>query len=133
MGREMCFLIRIEMTLTVDGYVRILSYHLYPFIFIVHSDGLGYFENEIATLQASRVPIERPQKHFSDFILIDYLNPPKLVFLGICVMPCNLLFRRNLHPVPGLWIVALLCRIHRMNYLQDTFTHYSSPCYAVLR
>lgn len=40
-------LIRLVTTVTHDGYVRILSYQLQPFMSMVHSDGLGQFQDNV--------------------------------------------------------------------------------------
>ncbi|GFV57448.1 transposable element Tcb2 transposase [Trichonephila clavipes] len=47
--RDMGPLIRLDTTLTSDRYVSILSDHLHPFMFVVHSDGLGEFSRTIRT------------------------------------------------------------------------------------
>ncbi|GBO46250.1 hypothetical protein AVEN_158495-1 [Araneus ventricosus] len=52
--RDMGPLIRLETTLTGGMYLSILSYHLYSFVSIVHSDRLGQFQQDNATLHASR-------------------------------------------------------------------------------
>ncbi|GFT95333.1 transposable element Tcb2 transposase [Trichonephila clavipes] len=48
--RDMRPLTRVDTTLTGDGYVCILFDHLRPFMYIVHSDGLGEFQQDTATL-----------------------------------------------------------------------------------
>ncbi|GFW69014.1 transposable element Tcb2 transposase [Trichonephila clavipes] len=48
--RDMGPLIRLDTTLTGDRYVSFLSDHLHPFMSIVHSDGLGEFQQDNATL-----------------------------------------------------------------------------------
>ncbi|GBM35740.1 hypothetical protein AVEN_108943-1 [Araneus ventricosus] len=60
-------LIRLETTLTNDRYLNILSDHLYTFMPIVHSDGLGQFQQDNATPHASRLATKWPQEHSSDF------------------------------------------------------------------
>ncbi|GBN61779.1 hypothetical protein AVEN_85523-1, partial [Araneus ventricosus] len=42
-------LIRLETTLTGGRYLSILSDHLHSFMSIVHSDGLGQFQQDNAT------------------------------------------------------------------------------------
>ncbi|GFX39627.1 transposable element Tcb2 transposase [Trichonephila clavipes] len=52
-------LIRLDTTLTDDRYVDILSDQLHPFMSIVHSDGLGEFQQDNATPPpASRIATE---------------------------------------------------------------------------
>ncbi|GBN20775.1 hypothetical protein AVEN_109182-1 [Araneus ventricosus] len=68
-------LIRLETTLTGDRYLRILSDHLYTFMSIVHSDGLGQFQRDNATSHASRVATKWLQEHSSDFRHFHW--PPK--------------------------------------------------------
>ncbi|GBO03752.1 hypothetical protein AVEN_45832-1 [Araneus ventricosus] len=65
--REMAPLIRLETTLTGSRYLRILSDHLHSFKAIVHSDGLRQFQQDNATLHASRVATKWLQEHSSDF------------------------------------------------------------------
>ncbi|GBM23116.1 hypothetical protein AVEN_150531-1 [Araneus ventricosus] len=65
--RDMGPLIRLETTLTGDRYSSILSDHLHSFISIVHSDGLGQFQQDNATPHASRVATKWLQEHSSDF------------------------------------------------------------------
>ncbi|GFV01088.1 transposable element Tcb2 transposase [Trichonephila clavipes] len=59
-------LIRLETTLTGGRYVSILSDHLHPFMCIVHSDGLGEFQQDNATPHTSRIATEGLQKHSSE-------------------------------------------------------------------
>ncbi|GBM08381.1 hypothetical protein AVEN_108377-1 [Araneus ventricosus] len=73
--RDMGHLIGLETTLTGDRYLNILSDHLHSFMSIVHSDGLGQFQKDNATLQASRVATKWLQEHCSDFRHFHY--PPK--------------------------------------------------------
>jgi hypothetical protein len=47
-------------------------------------------------------------------------------------MPCNMLFRRDLHPLILLGIYVQPCRMHGVNSLQHYFRHYLSPCQAML-
>ncbi|GFY34013.1 transposable element Tcb2 transposase [Trichonephila clavipes] len=56
--RDMGLLIRLDTTLTGESYVSILSDHLHPLMFIVHSDGLGGFQQDNAIPQASRIASE---------------------------------------------------------------------------
>uniref|UniRef100_A0A2L2Z4L5 Transposable element Tc1 transposase n=1 Tax=Parasteatoda tepidariorum TaxID=114398 RepID=A0A2L2Z4L5_PARTP len=51
-------LIRLDKSLTGDGYVRILFDHLHPFMSIVHSDGLGQFQQDNSTPHTSRIATE---------------------------------------------------------------------------
>ncbi|GBN70987.1 hypothetical protein AVEN_196764-1 [Araneus ventricosus] len=73
--RDIGPLIRLEMTLTGDRYLSILSDHLYSFMPIVHSNGLGQFQQDNATLHASRVATKWLQEHSSDFR--HFYWPPK--------------------------------------------------------
>ncbi|GBM04225.1 hypothetical protein AVEN_41038-1 [Araneus ventricosus] len=50
-----------------DGCVRNLSYHLHPFMSIVHSDEFGQFQQDSATPHTSRVATKWLQEHSSDF------------------------------------------------------------------
>ncbi|GBN59124.1 hypothetical protein AVEN_213396-1 [Araneus ventricosus] len=65
--RDMGPLIRLETTLTGGRYLSILPDHLHSSIFIVHSDGLGQFQQDNATPHASRVATKWFQEHSSDF------------------------------------------------------------------
>ncbi|GFW39211.1 uncharacterized protein TNCV_1832001 [Trichonephila clavipes] len=56
--RDMGSLIRLDTTLTGDRYVSFLSDHLPPFMSIVHSDGLGEFQQDSATPHTSRIATE---------------------------------------------------------------------------
>ncbi|GBL78678.1 hypothetical protein AVEN_65249-1 [Araneus ventricosus] len=56
-------------------YLSILSDHLYSFMSIVHSDRLGQFQQDNATLHASRVATKWHQEHSSDFRHFHW--PPK--------------------------------------------------------
>ncbi|GBO16482.1 hypothetical protein AVEN_260726-1 [Araneus ventricosus] len=51
--RDMGPLISLETTLTGERYFSILSDHLHSFMSIVHSDGLGQFQQDNATPHAS--------------------------------------------------------------------------------
>ncbi|GFX10571.1 transposable element Tcb2 transposase [Trichonephila clavipes] len=73
--RDMGPLIHLDTTLTGDRYVSILSDHLHPFIFIVHSDGLGEFQQNNETPHTSRIATEWLQKYFSEFRHFHW--PPK--------------------------------------------------------
>ncbi|GFY05774.1 uncharacterized protein TNCV_4404411 [Trichonephila clavipes] len=44
--RDMEYLIHLDTILTGDRYVSIPSEHLHPFMSIVHSDGLGEFQQD---------------------------------------------------------------------------------------
>ncbi|GFX34850.1 transposable element Tcb2 transposase [Trichonephila clavipes] len=65
--RDMGPLIRLDMTLTSDSYASILSDHLPSFIPILHSDGLGEFQQDNATPHTSRIATEWLKKHSSKF------------------------------------------------------------------
>ncbi|GBM20244.1 hypothetical protein AVEN_216662-1 [Araneus ventricosus] len=65
--RDMGPLIRLKTTLTGDRYLSILPDHLHSFMSIVHSDGLGQFQQDNATPHASRVATRWLQEHSSDF------------------------------------------------------------------
>ncbi|GBM26931.1 hypothetical protein AVEN_196878-1 [Araneus ventricosus] len=67
-------LIRLETTLTGDRYLSILPDNLYSFMPIVHSDGLGQFQQDNATPH-SRVATKWLQEHSSDFR--PFYRPPK--------------------------------------------------------
>ncbi|GBM33188.1 hypothetical protein AVEN_251606-1 [Araneus ventricosus] len=73
--RDMGPLIRLETTLTGDRYLSILPDHLHSFMSIVHSDGLGQFQQDNATPHASRVATKWLQEHSSDFRHFHW--PPK--------------------------------------------------------
>ncbi|GBM01888.1 hypothetical protein AVEN_219005-1 [Araneus ventricosus] len=60
-------LIRLETTLTGDMYLSILPDYLHSFMSIVHSDGLGQFQQDNATPHAARVAIKWLQEHCFDF------------------------------------------------------------------
>ncbi|GBM27644.1 hypothetical protein AVEN_49950-1 [Araneus ventricosus] len=65
--RDMGPLIRLETTLTGDRYLSTLSDHLHSFMSIVHSDGLGQFQQDSATPHALTVATNWLQEHSSDF------------------------------------------------------------------
>ncbi|GBM66565.1 hypothetical protein AVEN_251980-1 [Araneus ventricosus] len=73
--RDMGPLIRLETTLTGDRCLSILSDHLHSFMSIVHSDGLGQFQQDNAIPHASRVATKWLQEHSSDFRHFHW--PPK--------------------------------------------------------
>ncbi|GBM27353.1 hypothetical protein AVEN_120942-1 [Araneus ventricosus] len=50
-----------------DRYLSILPDHLHSFVSIVHSDGLGQFQEDNATPHASRVATKWLREHSSDF------------------------------------------------------------------
>ncbi|GFX91051.1 transposable element tcb2 transposase [Trichonephila clavipes] len=60
-------LIRLDTTLTGDRYTSILSDHLHPFMSIVHSDGLGEFQQDNAIPHTSRNATYWLQEHSSEF------------------------------------------------------------------
>ncbi|GBM38139.1 hypothetical protein AVEN_1530-1 [Araneus ventricosus] len=68
-------LIRLETTLTGDRYLSNLHDHLHSFMSIVHSDGLGQFQQDNATPHASRIATKWLQEHSSDFRHFHW--PPK--------------------------------------------------------
>ncbi|GBN83734.1 putative ubiquitin carboxyl-terminal hydrolase FAF-X [Araneus ventricosus] len=73
--RDMGPLIRLEMTLTGERYLSILPDYLHSFMSIVHSDGLGQFQQDNATFHVSRVATKWLQEHSSDFRHFQW--PPK--------------------------------------------------------
>ncbi|GBL74163.1 hypothetical protein AVEN_231050-1 [Araneus ventricosus] len=73
--RDMGPLIRLETTLTGERYLSILPDHLHSFMSIVHSDGLGQFQQDNTTPHASRVATKWLQEHSSDFRHFHW--PPK--------------------------------------------------------
>ncbi|GBO06635.1 hypothetical protein AVEN_67327-1 [Araneus ventricosus] len=73
--RDMGLLIHLETTLTGDRYLSILPDHLHSFMSIVHSDGLGQFQQDNATPHASRVATKWLQEHSSDIRHFHW--PPK--------------------------------------------------------
>ncbi|GFW12316.1 transposable element Tcb2 transposase [Trichonephila clavipes] len=64
---DMGILIRLDTTLIGDWYVSILSYHLHPFMSIVHSHALREFQQDNATPHTSRTATKRLQEHSSEF------------------------------------------------------------------
>ncbi|GFW79057.1 transposable element tcb2 transposase [Trichonephila clavipes] len=60
-------LIRLDTTLTGDRYVSILSNLQHPFMFFVHSDGIGEFQQVNATPYTSRIATEWLQEPSSEF------------------------------------------------------------------
>ncbi|GBO22627.1 hypothetical protein AVEN_77607-1 [Araneus ventricosus] len=73
--RDMGPLIRLKTTQTSDRYLSILSDHLHSFMSIVHSDGLGQFQQDNATPHASIVATKWLQKHSFNFRHFHW--PPK--------------------------------------------------------
>ncbi|GBM52073.1 hypothetical protein AVEN_131093-1 [Araneus ventricosus] len=73
--RDMFPLICLETTLTGDRYLSILFDHLHSFMSILHSDGLGQFQQDNATPHTSRVATKWLQEHSSDFRRFHW--PPK--------------------------------------------------------
>ncbi|GBM73172.1 hypothetical protein AVEN_30056-1 [Araneus ventricosus] len=73
--RDMGPLIRLETTPPGARYLSILSDHLHSFMSILHSDGLGQFQQDNATPHLSRVATKWLQKHSSDFRHFHW--PPK--------------------------------------------------------
>ncbi|GBM85494.1 hypothetical protein AVEN_167644-1 [Araneus ventricosus] len=70
--RDMAPLIRLETNLTGDRYLSILPDHLHSFMPIVHSDGLGQFQQDNATPHASRVATKWLQEQSSNFRLFHW-------------------------------------------------------------
>ncbi|GFQ65735.1 transposable element tcb2 transposase [Trichonephila clavata] len=78
-------LTRLGSTLTGDRYISILSDHLYPFMFIVHSNKFGELQQDNEILHTSRIATEWFQeysyefRHFrwtpksQDMIIIEYI------------------------------------------------------------
>ncbi|GFX51986.1 transposable element tcb2 transposase [Trichonephila clavipes] len=64
---DMGSMIRLNTTLTGNRYASILSDHLHTFMSIVHSDGLGEFQQDNATPHTSRIVTELLQVHSSEF------------------------------------------------------------------
>ncbi|GFQ81078.1 transposable element Tcb2 transposase [Trichonephila clavata] len=60
-------LICLDMILTGDRNVSILSDHLHSFMSIVHSDGLGEFQQDNATPHTFRIATEWLQENSSEF------------------------------------------------------------------
>ncbi|GBN77291.1 hypothetical protein AVEN_38300-1 [Araneus ventricosus] len=99
--RDMGPLIRLETTLTGDRYLIILPDHLHSFIFIMHSDGLGQFQQDNATPHASIVATKWLQEHFYDFRHFHgHLNSQRRTLLNISWMPCYMLFVEKRSPPP---------------------------------
>ncbi|GBO04244.1 hypothetical protein AVEN_212189-1 [Araneus ventricosus] len=74
-------LIRLETTLTGDRYLSILPDHLHSIMSIVHSDGLGQFQQDSATPHASRAATKWLQEH--SFDLRHFHWPPKSTEMNI--------------------------------------------------
>ncbi|GBN02935.1 hypothetical protein AVEN_113344-1 [Araneus ventricosus] len=103
--RDMGPLIRLETTLTGDRYLSILSDHLLSFMCIVHSDGLGQFQQDNATPHVSRVATKWLQKHSSDFRHTHW--PPKSSEMNIIEDILDALLHaveKDLHHLALLWI-----------------------------
>ncbi|GBO44341.1 hypothetical protein AVEN_201725-1 [Araneus ventricosus] len=77
----MGLLIRLETSLTGERYLSILSDHLHSFMYIVHSDGLGRFQQDNATPHAWRIATKWLQEHSSDFRHFHW--PPKSLGMSI--------------------------------------------------
>ncbi|GBN04538.1 hypothetical protein AVEN_205686-1 [Araneus ventricosus] len=98
-------LIRLETTLTGDRYLSILSDHLHSFMSIVHSDGLGQFQQDNATPYASRVATKGSRNTLLTlYTSIGHLNLQRWTLLKISGMLCYMLLRRDLHHLALLWI-----------------------------
>ncbi|GBO20821.1 hypothetical protein AVEN_263987-1 [Araneus ventricosus] len=103
--RDMGPLIRLETTVTGDRYLSILSDHLHSFMSIVHSDGLGQFQQNNATLHASRVATKWLQEHSSDFRHFHWpRKSPEMNIIEVSGMPCYMLLKTDLHHLALLWI-----------------------------
>ncbi|GFX04274.1 transposable element Tcb2 transposase [Trichonephila clavipes] len=89
--RDMGPLIRLDTTLTGARYVSILSDHLRPLISIVHSDGLGKFQQDSATPHTSRIATEWLQEHSSECRHFHW--PPKSPDMNIIEHICDALQR----------------------------------------
>jgi hypothetical protein len=57
---------RLDTTLTEDTYVRVLADHLPSLMSIVHSDGLGQFQQDNETLHTPIITTELLQEHTSE-------------------------------------------------------------------
>ncbi|GFU38402.1 transposable element Tcb2 transposase [Trichonephila clavipes] len=76
--RDMGHLIRLDTILTGDRYVSILSDHLHTFMSIVHSVGLGVFQQDNVNSHTSRIAtewIQWIQEHSSE--VRHFRWPPK--------------------------------------------------------
>ncbi|GFV38059.1 uncharacterized protein TNCV_872661 [Trichonephila clavipes] len=113
-------LIHLDTTLTGDRYASILSDHPPPFMSIVLYNGLGEFHQDNATPHTSRIATEWLQELNLD-TSAGHQNPQTCALLNISGMPCNMLFRRDLHLLLLLLIDKQSCRIHGVNYLQHYF------------
>ncbi|GFX90962.1 transposable element Tcb2 transposase [Trichonephila clavipes] len=60
---DMGVLIRLDTILTGNRYVSIMSDHLHPLMYIVHSDGLGEFQQDNATPHTSIIATYWLQEH----------------------------------------------------------------------
>ncbi|GFW67866.1 transposable element Tcb2 transposase [Trichonephila clavipes] len=92
-------LIRLDMSLTSERYVGILSDHVHPFMSIVHSDRLGEFQQDNATPHTSRIATEWLQEHSSEFRHFRW--PPKYLDMNSITYIWDALQRaiqKNLHP-----------------------------------
>ncbi|GBM02367.1 hypothetical protein AVEN_137759-1 [Araneus ventricosus] len=120
--RDMGPLIRLETTLTGDRYLSILPDHLYSFMSIVNSDGLGQFQQDNATPHASGVAPKWLQEHSSDFRHFHW--PPKSPDINII----EYIWHALLHVVEKRspshrTSMVLLISLRGVNFLQDTFRH----------
>ncbi|GBO03734.1 hypothetical protein AVEN_260224-1 [Araneus ventricosus] len=132
--RDMGPLIRLETTLRGGMYLSILSDHLYSCMSIVHSDGLGQFQQDNATLHASRVATKWLQEHSFDFRHFHW--PPKSPEMNITedIRDCLLYAVENRSPPPRTPIDLLTALQNSWcefppGYLQTQ----PSPCHVVLR
>ncbi|GBM74924.1 hypothetical protein AVEN_173343-1 [Araneus ventricosus] len=102
---------------------------------IVHSDGLGEFQQDNATPHASRVSTKWFQEHSSDFRHFHW--PPKSPEMNIIEVIRDALLhsveKRSPPPRTPMDLLTALQDSWCMNFLQDTFRHQSSPCHVVLR
>ncbi|GFX91826.1 transposable element Tcb1 transposase [Trichonephila clavipes] len=70
-------LIRLDTTLVDDRYVSILSDHMHSFMSIVHSNGLGEFQQDSATPHTSKISTEWLQEHSSEFRHFGWAQSPQ--------------------------------------------------------
>lgn len=91
----------------------ILSNHLHPFMYIVHSNGHGQFYQGNATPHTSRLLSSGSKSTIMTLdTTIGHLNPQTWRLLSISRMPCNVLLRRDIHHLTHQCICGLPCRIH---------------------
>ncbi|GBN92609.1 hypothetical protein AVEN_36592-1 [Araneus ventricosus] len=117
-------LIRLETNMRGDRYLSFQSDHLNSFMSIVHSDGLGQFQQDNETLRASRVATKWLQEHSSVFR--HFHLPPKSPDMNIIEDIWDALLhaveKRSPPPRTPMDLLTVL-QIHGVNFLQDTFRH----------